>query len=143
MVINFEQKIDSGIDSLIDSIRNWDVFDNSNAVKTGTTLPALNVLETGNDFRVCIAAPGLQKSDFKVNIENYMLTVSVEKDRGEQDGKYHRREFDYSSFTRTVKLMETIDSEKISATYTDGILKIVILKKEEAKTKPAREIKID
>lgn len=106
--------------------------------------PAVNIVENQDDFQIEVAAPGYTKSDFKVNLENNVLTISSEKEnkKEENESKYARREFAYSSFSRSFTLSEHVDAEKISASYNDGILAITLPKKEEAKVKPAREIAI-
>ncbi|MRH99810.1 Hsp20 family protein [Kriegella sp. EG-1] len=111
---------------------------------TGITLPKVNIKETADDFRVEMAVPGLKKSDFQIDLDNQLLSISTEtKNESEQKGEnYTRREFGYSSFKRTFNLPESVDEEKIKANYQDGILSIFLPKKEEAKQKPARTIKI-
>ena len=108
------------------------------------SLPAVNIVETEDQFAIEFAAPGLKKEDFKVNLDNNVLTVSSEKEDKEEDKNknYTRREFNYSSFQRSFTLPDSANSEKISAEYKDGVLKIEIPKKEEAKVKPVREISI-
>ncbi|MFC2109590.1 Hsp20/alpha crystallin family protein, partial [Bacteroidota bacterium] len=88
--------------------------------------------------------PGLKKSDFQLNLDNQILSISTEKKKEEEhkDENYTRREFGYSSFKRTFTLPESVDDDKIGANYKDGILKIILPKKEEAKQKPARSIDI-
>lgn len=111
---------------------------------TGITLPKVNIKETADSYVVDMAVPGLKKSDFKIDLENQVLSISTEsKDENEyQDENYTRREFGYSSFKRTFTLPETVNEDKIDARYKDGILSIFLPKKEEAKQKPARTIKI-
>jgi len=111
---------------------------------TGITLPKVNIKETADAYSVDMAVPGLKKSDFKIDLENQVLSISTEtKEESEhKDTHYTRREFGYSSFKRTFSLPETVDEEKIKANYTEGILSILLPKKEEAKQKPARSIKI-
>jgi HSP20 family protein len=108
------------------------------------TVPAVNVLENKEGFKIEVAAPGLQKGDFKLNLEKNQLTISAQKEQKEEENteKYTRKEFKYSSFQRTFTLPNSIDGEKIAATYTDGILSVTLPKREEAKEKPAREIEI-
>lgn len=105
------------------------------------SFPAVNVLETEESFQIELAAPGLKKEDFKVNIHENTLTISTEKTT-EATGKYTRREFNFSTFKRSFTLPKTVDSEQIVATYTDGILGLVLPKKEEAKPKEPRSIEI-
>ena len=108
------------------------------------TVPSVNVKETENEFQVELAAPGLKKEDFKVNLENNLLTISAENkvENEDKNEKWTRREFSYSSFTRSFRLPKTVNGDEIQAKYENGILNILIPKKEEAKAKPAREIKI-
>jgi len=110
----------------------------------GFSMPAVNVAESGDKYQIEVAAPGLSRDDFKVSVLNNVLTISSEKEEKKEDGdrKFHRREFSYLSFQRSFALPEHIDIEKISASHADGILKIEIPKKEEAKEKPSRTIQI-
>ena len=111
---------------------------------TGITLPKVNIKETADAFVVDMAVPGLKKSDFHIDLDNQVLSISTEmKEENEQkEDNYTRREFGYSSFKRTFTLPESVDDAKIDASYKDGILSIHLPKKEEAKQKPARTIKI-
>ena len=113
----------------------------------GANLPAVNVRETNDNFIIDVAAPGMKRDDFKVELDNNMLTISseIEEKQEEKDknGKFTRREFSYQSFQRSFSLPENkVDGGKISAKYTDGILHIVVPKREEAKIKPARQITV-
>ena len=98
-------------------------------------VPAVNVAETSDAYLVELAAPGLDKGDFKINVDGDVLTVSGEKrtESADEDKKYSKREYSYTSFTRSFTLPDSIDHSKIAATYEDGILKLDIGKKEEAK----------
>ncbi|ADY30679.1 Hsp20/alpha crystallin family protein [Cellulophaga lytica] len=111
---------------------------------TGITLPKVNIKETPESFLVYMAAPGLDKSNFQVEIDNHSLTISAEIKEEEETNNQHytRREFGYSSFKRTFTLPETVNDASIDAKYTNGILHITLPKKEEAKQKPARTINI-
>jgi HSP20 family protein len=108
------------------------------------TLPKVNIKESADAFTVEMAIPGLKKSDFHIDIENQSLCISTEiKQENEQsEENYTRREFGYSSFKRTFSLPESVDDDKIDAKYSDGILSILLPKKEEAKQKPPRTINI-
>jgi HSP20 family protein len=110
--------------------------------KRGT--PAVNIVEGPDDYRIEVAAPGLEKSDFKIDLENNILTISAEKEdkQEEKNERFMRREFNYSSFSRSFTIPDTLNSEKITAQNKDGVLHVIIPKKEEAKEKPARTIKI-
>jgi HSP20 family protein len=120
---------------------------NRNFSRNTTTLPSVNVKETNDDFVVEMAAPGMKKDDFDIQLENDMLTIrsEVRHEDGEQneDGKYTRREFSYQSFQRSFNLNNrVVDDANISATYEDGILQLTLPKKEEAKQKPPRQIEV-
>ena len=131
--------------NLLDDIFNRDlpsVFTSN--FNTGITLPKVNIKETAEAFIVEMAVPGLNKSDFHIDLDNQILSISTEKKEEKKHLKenYTRREFGYSSFKRTFNLPESINDEKINANYKDGILSILLPKKEEAKQKPSRTIKI-
>ena len=107
-------------------------------------IPAVNIVEGNDEFTIEVAAPGLDKKDFKLALENNRLTISSEKeDKVEnQNDKFVRREFRYHSFCRSFILPETVEGEKIRAKHNDGILYVTIPKKEVAKTKLTRQIQI-
>jgi HSP20 family protein len=131
--------------SFVDDFFGKDFLTNFFEPQTGISMPAVNIVEGKEDFRIEVAAPGLEKDDFKINIENNVLSISSEKEekKEENDEQCMRREFSYSSFRRTFTLPQTVDSEKIKASHKNGILSINIPKREEAKQKPARQIKIN
>jgi HSP20 family protein len=128
----------------LDNFFGRDMFDMTNRAIGGSTLPAVNIRETGDDFLVEVAAPGMKKKDFKVTLENNLLTISSQKEdqREEQEGTYSRQEFRYHSFSRSFGMPNTADAEHINAKYHDGVLSIRIPKKEEAKQKPPKLIDI-
>ena len=119
----------------------YPVHYNSNGFKS---LPAVNIVEGENEYTIEVAAPGLEKKDFRIDLNNDCLTIaSGREDKNEENHeRYTRREFQYNTFSRSFTLPETVDSEKIAAKHRDGILYVDIPKKEEAKVKPAREIAI-
>ena len=130
-----------------DDFFNKDFYDwnNRNFSVTNTTLPAVNIRENEEGFLVEMAAPGMKKDEFKVELDNNMLTISSEKKSEKQEGEndnFTRKEFSYQSFTRSFTLPEIVNSEKIQAKYEDGVLKLMIPKKEEARPKPPKMIKI-
>lgn len=108
------------------------------------TAPAVNIKETDRDYIVEVAAPGFEKKDFNVQINDNQLIISSEKEieNEEKDEHFNKREFSYSSFHRTFTLPEIVKADMITAKYDNGILKLVIPKMDEAVTKPVREIKI-
>jgi HSP20 family protein len=138
----------SSLPSLFDDIFTRDLWDwgLTNHSSTGTTLPAVNIRETADNFMVEMAAPGMKKDDFKVQLDGNMLTISSEKkhEHEEKEGdRYTRKEFSYQSFTRSFQLpKDVVDEEQIKASYNEGVLQLMIPKKEEAKQKPPRMIQI-
>ena len=108
------------------------------------SLPAVNISEGDNEFIIEVAAPGLEKKDFKIDLENDVLTIaSVREDNKEEtNDQYTRREFSYRNFSRSFNLPDTVDAENITAAHKNGILNVSIPKKEEAKAKPARQIAV-
>ncbi len=130
--------------NLVEEFFNGDLFPRFLDSESRQSLPAVNIIEGKDDYRIEVAAPGLNKEDFKVNLENNVLTVSSEKEETQEDKdeKVMRKEFSYYSFSRSFTLPLTVNAEKIRATHKDGILQVIIPKKEEAKEKPSREIKI-
>jgi len=120
-----------GFNDVFESIFN-DTFFNDRLV---TRVPAVNISETTDHFHVDLAAPGLKKQDFKISLERNVLNITVEnQNESQEDNKrYAKREFSYSSFVRSFTLPEQADPNRIEARYEDGILKVDIAKKEEAK----------
>jgi HSP20 family protein len=109
------------------------------------TQPSVNIVENDDFFDVEVAAPGLKKEDFNVEVNKNNLTISARKEEEKEEtteGKVTRSEFNYSSFTRSFYLPETVDADKITATYHEGILRLQLPKKEEAKVKAPKTINI-
>ena len=109
------------------------------------TLPAVNTFENKDSYELEVAAPGMKKDDFKIELDNNTLTISSEKNENheEKENEYSRREFRYQSFTRSFQLPENkVENSKIAARYTDGILYVSIPKREEAKVQPTRMIEV-
>jgi HSP20 family protein len=106
--------------------------------------PLANILEHPDSFELNLAAPGLKKEDFKIHLESNVLTISSEiNDEKEEETKnYTRKEFHYSSFSRSFTLPRTVDLEKIKADYDNGVLKVFLPKKDEARLDIKKEIKI-
>jgi HSP20 family protein len=107
-------------------------------------MPSVNITETEKEFQIELAAPGLERKDFKVVAEHGMLTISSEKEeeRSEEEKNYTRKEYSYNSFSRSFTLPENCMEDQISAKYDKGILHIVLPKKEVTVTKPVKEIKV-
>lgn len=106
--------------------------------------PALNIKETKDEFEIELAAPGYNKKDFEVTIDDGCLNISAKKEetKEEKDENYTRKEFSYASFERSLKLPDSIADEKIKAKYDNGILKFRLAKKEEAKKQKPKVIEI-
>ncbi len=118
---------------------------NSNYSLTNTTIPAVNIKETKDDFLVTMAVPGMSKKDFKIDLTDNVLTISSEKkdEKEEKDEYYTKKEYSYQSFSRAFTLpKDVVDDDKITAKYENGELLLTIPKKEEAKTKKPVQIKI-
>jgi HSP20 family protein len=134
--------------SLVDRFFDGDLMDwnSSNFACEQSTLPAVNVKENDNEFQIEVAAPGLKKEDFQLHLENGRLTISSEKkdEKVEKDGeKVTRKEFSYQSFQRSFNVAEdVVNADKIAAKYNNGILHVTLPKREEAKPRPAKQIKI-
>lgn len=106
-------------------------------------IPPANIIESKFDFRIEIAAPGFEKSDFKIDLDKNLLTISLDKSVDEnKEETYNIKEFNFNSFNRSFRISDKINTEKINAIYKNGLLQVILPKKEEAIEKPAREIKI-
>lgn len=112
--------------------------------RSNLSMPAVNVSERPDHFMIEVAAPGFDKKDFNINVENDVLTISSEKqiEDEKEDENVSRREFSYGAFQRSFTLPVTVEADKIKANYENGVLKINIPKKEEAQARPPRRIDI-
>ncbi|MDB5153176.1 MAG: Hsp20/alpha crystallin family protein [Mucilaginibacter sp.] len=124
---------------VFDSLINDSILNERLVTKT----PAVNIAETENEFHIELAVPGLKKEDIKINLEKNVLSVSAEKkaENVEEGKKYSKREYSYNSFVRSFTLPESADYARINAEYVDGVLKLNVAKKEEAKFQ-SREIAV-
>lgn len=133
--------------SLFDDFFNRDLFnwDNGNLSQANVTVPSVNIKETADNYEVEMAAPGMSKNDFKIELDGNLLTISSSKefeDEKKEDG-YARKEFSYQSFQRSFNFpKDVVDEDKIEAKYENGLLQLTIPKKEEAKRKGPRLINI-
>ena len=121
-----------------DFFRPWnDLFETTNSGLFGRvlTMPAVNITENKDDFKVSLAAPGMKKSDFNIDVQGNILTISAEMEekKEEKEENYTRKEYNFSSFSRSFTLPDEVNKEKIEATYVDGVLNLSLPKKEEAK----------
>ena len=136
------ERMPSVFDDFFKPWNEW--FDNGGSLSRAMNVPAVNITEQKNDYLVSLAAPGLKKEDFKIDVDGNMLTISSEKEetKEEKDKKFTRKEYNYSSFSRSFTLPEEINKEKIEAKYEDGVLKISLPRKEEAKKPAAKNIAV-
>lgn len=118
-----------------DFFKPWNDWFDSGLSEKIMNIPAVNITDEKDDYLVSLAAPGLKKDDFKIDLEGNMLTISCEKEekKEEKEDKYTRKEYNYSSFQRSFTVPEEVKQDKIEAKYEDGILKLVLPKKEEAR----------
>ena len=126
-----------------------DLFDNNSfwekEFMSGVSIPAVNVRETNENFEIEMAIPGLRKEDLDIKIENGLLSISSEQksEQEENEENFTRKEFNYSSFKRSFNLPENVDQEDINASYSEGILTVVLAKKEDSIQPPPKYISID
>lgn len=109
------------------------------------TIPSVNIKERKNDYSLAFAAPGLNKEDFEIHVENGVLTVACEKRMSEHetDDDFTRKEFQYSSFKRSFKLPDNCKEEDVNANYKDGILEIFIPKKVDTDETKRKKVNVD
>lgn len=129
-------------DSIVRDWFNW----NNRSEQEASTLPSVNISEHDTHYEISVAAPGMTKNDFKVELDNNRLVISGERKQEKdekQAGNYLRKEFNYQSFVRSFTLAEKqVEREKIQAKYADGILCITVPKTPEAKTKAVKVIQV-
>ena len=108
------------------------------AKENGLTVPPVNIHETSDAYHLELAAPGLNKEDFKVNLEKGLLTISFEKktETENKDYKTHRKEFSVTNFKRSFSVDDKINADGIQAKYENGVLQLLLPKKEEVKVQP-------
>ena len=122
-----------------------DFFDNNYMPKANATAPAINVLESKTDYRVELAAPGMRKEDFDVNINtdgDLVIKMDRKGEKRDENVHYLRREFSYTKYEQTLILPDDVDKQKISANVADGVLTIVLPKIVKEEQKIARNIEI-
>jgi len=130
--------------SFVDDVLKPDWF--GGIEKLHANVPAVNIKETEDGFAIELAAPGKKKDDFVIEVDDNILTISseakTEKEEKDTAGRYTRKEFNYAAFKRSFSFPETVNEDKINASYEDGVLKLTLPKKEEALPKPKRQIEI-
>jgi HSP20 family protein len=134
----------TAFNSFFDDFFAKDLFSPESEVPFKGTVPSVNIINNDESFVIEVAAPGMKKEDFNLELDNNLLSISYEKkEEKESSGKYTRREFSYESFKRTFTIPENVvNGEAIQAKYEDGILRLHLPKKEEAKVQPKRAIEI-
>ena len=129
--------------SLWEDLLNKDLLEWDGDLTAST--PSVNVRETDKDFRIELAAPGMKKDDFNIELQNNVLTISTEKKEQKEEkleGKFLRREYSYRAFQRSFALPENCERDSIKATYTDGILNISLNKKYVEATTTSKKIQV-
>ena len=127
--------------SLIDDFINqdWNL-----KAPSSTTLPAVNIKDLEAQFEIELAVPGMKKSDFEIEVEDGLLSISssLEEEQVTEKGKFTRREFSYNSFKRTFTIPDSVDPSNIEAQYSEGVLQLRLPKRKEALPQPKKLIKI-
>jgi HSP20 family protein len=120
-----------------------DEFFSGNWLDRNGSLPAVNIAEKDNEYDIELAAPGFKKEDFKIKVDDDMLTISAEarNENKEEKKDYTRQEYSYSSFSRSFHLPENVKDDAIGAKYEDGMLKLV-LPKTKTQTKATKEVAV-
>lgn len=135
------RKKQSPFNGLWSNILDQDFFGMPSYEHAEHTLPKVNIIEDNNEYKIELAVPGFEKNDFNIEVDDDVLSISLEKEMNATT-TYNKREFNFGSFKRSFNLPESANSAKISANYKSGILNILVPKKEEAKPIPSRIIKV-
>ena len=137
------ERMPSAFDDFFKPWNEW--FDNGGLRGRAMNVPAVNITEHKDEYQVSLAEPGLKKDDFKIDVDGNMLTISSEKEENKEeiDKRFTRKEYSYSSFSRSFTLPEEINKEKIEAKYEDGVLRISMPRKEEVKKISAKHIAVN
>lgn len=140
-IIKSDGRFPAAFDDFFKPWNEW--FDNSSLLRT-VNVPAVNITEQKDSYLVSVAAPGMKKEDFKIDVDGNMLTISSEKEdnREEKNKKFTRQEYNYSSFSRSFTLPDGIKKEKIEAKYEDGVLKVTLPQNGAAKKLNAKHIAV-
>ncbi|HEX5026157.1 MAG TPA: Hsp20/alpha crystallin family protein [Agriterribacter sp.] len=134
------ERMPSVFDDFFKPWNEW--FDNDKFLRRTMNVPAVNITEQKDGYQVSLAVPGMKKDDFKIAVDGNMLTISSEKEERSEDKKFTRREYSYSSFSRSFTLPEEISKDKIEAKYEDGVLEISLPCREEAKKPATKQIAV-
>jgi len=127
-----------------DFFKPWNEWFDGGLLNRTMNVPCVNITEQKDEYKVSLAAPGLKKDDFHIDVDGNMLTISCEKEENkeEKDNKFTRKEYNYSSFSRSFTLPDEINKEKIDAKYEDGVLRISLPRKEGANKPTAKHIAV-
>lgn len=130
-----DKDVGTNVPNLFEDFFGSDFFDRIGAMSGGSNLPSVNIRDQKDRYSIEVAAPGLNKDDFNVEVDEGALTISSSKEESDEqkEGDYTRREFNYTAFQRTFTLPDTVNEDDISAEYEGGVLYINIPKKEEEK----------
>ena len=129
-----------------DFFKPWDRWFDTNGGSTPNmmTVPAVNIVEKQDHYEISLAAPGMKKDDFNIDVEGNLLTISAEKEekREDKDDRHTRQEFNYTSFSRAFTLPDGVQKDKIDASYENGLLKLNLPKTDEARKMPSKHINV-
>jgi HSP20 family protein len=129
-----------------DFFKPWDRwFDtNGGSMSQMLTVPAVNIVEKQDHFEIYLAAPGMKKDDFNIDVEGNLLTISAESEqkREVKDERHTRQEFNYTSFSRAFTLPEGVIKDRIDASYENGLLRLMLPKTEDAKRMASKHITV-
>lgn len=145
MAINTLAKARENFPTVFDDFfKPWNEWFDTGLQRT-LTVPAVNITDEKDAFKVTMAVPGMKKDDFRIDVEGNMMTISAEtkEEKEESDKKYTRKEYNYSSFSRSFTLPQEVNKEKIEAKYDNGVLTLALPKKDEAKTKEGKSIVVN
>ncbi|NJM27005.1 MAG: Hsp20/alpha crystallin family protein [Bacteroidia bacterium] len=151
--MNLTLKRSGGVPSLFsnlfgNSLFDQDLFDLDKDLfssRLGITVPTANFTEAPKEYRIELAAPGLNRKDFDIEVDNHTLTIKAEKEeeQHEKEGEYTRREYSFSSFSRSFSLPENVKESDIDAKYENGVLKVTIPKVKETVVRPAKKVSVN
>lgn len=126
--------------------KRWNEWlDDKGLLQRTLTIPAVNIEESNNHYKASMAVPGMEKDDFRIDIDGDVLTISAEKEqkKEENEKKYTRKEYNYSSFSRSFTLPEEVQKDSIDAKYSNGVLELILPKREETKNKQSKKIVVN
>jgi HSP20 family protein len=128
-----------------DFFKPWNELFDGHFLRRELNVPAVNITDHKDQYILSMSAPGLKKDDFKIDVDGDVLTISSEKEESkeEKDEKYARKEYNYSSFSRSFTLPEGTDKEKVAAKYEDGVLKITVPHNHAIKSPSAKHIAVN